>query len=187
MKISFNYLFSNITSCRCGGTITDAVVLMWGPVSVTDTIAFSLIMKTSFIQMKFKSIAVAVNRLAPLGMQMGWHKALPTTQTASVTNNCPIFLWWKVSCNAMSFNPYPSLRAIAGNNNANCYCNELCQQGWFCWHQYVCIQETLIIVSYMLQHSGGMPPNYVASVGHTQLTLVAIVVLAWWWMSLLNG
>ena len=97
MKISFNYLFPNVTSCRCGGTITDAAVLMWGPVSITDTIAFSLIMKTSFIQMKFKSIAVAVNRLAPLRMQMVWHKALPTTQTASVTNNCPIFYGEKLA------------------------------------------------------------------------------------------
>ena len=39
----------------------------------------------------------------------------------------------------------------------------------------------------MLKHSGGMPPNYVANAGHTQLTLVPTVVLPWWWMSLLNG
>ena len=38
---------------------------------------------------------------------------------------------------------------------------------------HVCIEETLIIVSFM-------PSNYVASVGNSKLTLVTIVVLPWW-------
>ena len=149
MKISFNYLFSNVTSCRCGGTITDAAVLMWGPVSITDAIAFSLIMKTSFIQMKFKSKVVAVNRLAPLRMQMGWHKALPTTQTAPVTNNCPIFYGEKLAVMPCHFIHTLHwglllviwmLTAIAMNYiNSNKYVGT---------RVYVCIEDILIIVSY---------------------------------------
>ena len=51
----------------------------------------------------------------------------------------------------------------------------------------VCIEELLLIASFLLKHSDGMPPNYVASAEHTQPTLVATAVLLWWWMSLLIG